>query len=174
MLCKPAVVRVSLASHWPVKQNVPPPHMQRSVFAFSSQSVSAFSSRSGVPGAQVRNVQNPAALAGVSLLTVLLATAGNALMVPRALWTRDTVWLSGSGWGAAMGWAQIASLHCARTPAGWARTPPALSLPKAVLRTEVPTGPSVPGPTLAAARAQASALCMLSLKPDGLIHLPRR
>ena len=44
---------------------------------------------------QLRNFAVPASLEGVSLGTVLLATAGNALMVPRALLTDDLVWFAG-------------------------------------------------------------------------------
>lgn len=39
--------------------------------------------------------QDPSSLAGLSLATIQLASAGNALMVPRALFTRDWVWLVG-------------------------------------------------------------------------------
>lgn len=54
----------------------------------------------------------PACLQGLSLATILLAAAGNALMVPRALWTRDWIWLTGSLWGSLFfGWAQL--LRCA-------------------------------------------------------------
>ena len=53
-------------------------------------------------------VQDPASLQGLSLATILLAAGGNALMVPRALWTRDWVWLSGCMWGSLLfGWAQM-------------------------------------------------------------------
>lgn len=44
---------------------------------------------------QLRNFAVPASLEGVSLGTVLLATTGNALMVPRALITDDLVWFAG-------------------------------------------------------------------------------
>ena len=44
---------------------------------------------------QLRNFAVPASLAGVSLGTVLLATCGNSLMVPRALFTDDAVWFAG-------------------------------------------------------------------------------
>jgi len=67
---------------------------------------------------QLRNFAVPASLEGVSLGTVLLATTGNALMVPRALITEDAVWFSGSAWGSLFGWAQLLSLYLARTPAG--------------------------------------------------------
>lgn len=52
--------------------------------------------------------QDPASLQGLSLATILLAMCGNALMVPRALWTRDWVWLTGCMWGSlCFGWAQL-------------------------------------------------------------------
>lgn len=72
-----------------------------------------------VCAAQLRNFAVPASLEGVSLGTVLLATTGNALMVPRALVTDDAVWFVGSSWGSLFGWAQLLSLYLARTPAGW-------------------------------------------------------
>ena len=54
----------------------------------------------------------PAALAGLALPTVLLGWAGNSLMVPRALATRDRVWLTGSLWGATLGgWAVALSVY---------------------------------------------------------------
>ena len=60
-------------------------------------------------------VQDPASLQGLSLATILLAAGGNALMVPRALWTRDWVWLSGCMWGSLLfGWAQM--LRCVGAP----------------------------------------------------------
>eukprot|EP00976_Prorocentrum_cordatum_P017690 356109-Prorocentrum_minimum.AAC.1 len=40
--------------------------------------------------------------------------AGNAAMIPRALFTRDVIWLAGCTWGATlMGWAQLLSFHLA-------------------------------------------------------------
>lgn len=66
----------------------------------------------------VRNFQSPASLVGVSLLTILLATAGNSLMVPRAVCTNDTIWTVGSLWGSLFGWMQILSLFLARTLTG--------------------------------------------------------
>jgi hypothetical protein len=47
---------------------------------------------------QLRNFAVPASLEGLSLGTVLLATTGNALMVPRALISDDLVWFA--GWAA--------------------------------------------------------------------------
>lgn len=66
----------------------------------------------------VVNFTDPASLQGLSLATILLAAAGNALMVPRALWTRDWVWLAGSLWGSLFfGWAQLLSMFLGRSPA---------------------------------------------------------
>lgn len=66
----------------------------------------------------VRNFQDPASLQGLSLATILLAASGNALMVPRALWTGDWVWLTGSMWGSLFfGWAQLLSMWLGRSPA---------------------------------------------------------
>ncbi|MEW5308690.1 MAG: hypothetical protein WDW38_000629 [Sanguina aurantia] len=57
-----------------------------------------------------RNFQDPGSLAGLSVLTMLLALAGNMMMVPRALFTRDTTWTVGSGWAVATGWVAFLSL----------------------------------------------------------------
>lgn len=66
--------------------------------------------------------QDPASLAGLSLATIQLAAAGNALMVPRALFTRDVTWLVGSFWGSTVfGWAQMLSMWLGRAPATGAR-----------------------------------------------------
>ena len=69
---------------------------------------------------QVQNMRNPSGLAGLSSASVLLATGGNGLMVPRALLLRDPVWLAGSAWGCFMGWAQLLTLFLGRTGAGCA------------------------------------------------------
>jgi lipid-A-disaccharide synthase-like uncharacterized protein len=70
----------------------------------------------------VVNFTDPASLQGLSLATILLAMCGNALMVPRALWTRDWVWLTGSMWGSlCFGWAQLLSMFLGRSPATGAR-----------------------------------------------------
>lgn len=59
----------------------------------------------------VSNFANPANIAGLSLLTLMLATAGNALMLPRAILTKDRIWLTGSLWAVAMGgWAVMLSM----------------------------------------------------------------
>jgi len=49
------------------------------------------------------NLANPGALAGLSLTTLLLGTMGNALMLSRAVLTRDRIWFIGSFWAVAMG-----------------------------------------------------------------------
>ncbi|GMH39481.1 hypothetical protein BSKO_07379 [Bryopsis sp. KO-2023] len=63
-------------------------------------------------GQLVRNFMDPSSLQGLSMGTILLAMAGNGLMVPRALRTRDKIWLTGTLWGSLlMGWAQLLSMH---------------------------------------------------------------
>jgi hypothetical protein len=55
-----------------------------------------------------RNFAAPATVSSLSVATVLLATTGNGMMVPRALFTRDLVWSVGSLWGSlAMGWGNM-------------------------------------------------------------------
>ena len=69
-----------------------------------------------------RALQDPASLSGLSLATIQLAACGNALMVPRALFTRDLIWLVGSSWGSLVfGWAQALSLWLGTNPATGAR-----------------------------------------------------
>lgn len=41
---------------------------------------------------------------------MLLALTGNALMVPRALFTRDVVWIAGTCWACTAGWGQLLSM----------------------------------------------------------------
>lgn len=74
------------------------------------------------PVAQLhKNFADPSSLAALSLTTVALATTGNALMLPRALFTRDVVWLTGSTWGCLVfGWAQMLSLALGTNPASGA------------------------------------------------------
>lgn len=58
------------------------------------------------------NFINPANIRGLSVLTILLAMAGNSLLLPRALFTRDLMWFTGSSWGALMqGWAILLSMY---------------------------------------------------------------
>ena len=67
----------------------------------------------------VRNLTAPGGLESLSVATIALAAVGNALMVPRAMWTRDAVWLTGSLWGSLVfGWAQMLTLFLGRTGAG--------------------------------------------------------
>jgi hypothetical protein len=66
---------------------------------------------------QVKNFSDLSGLAGLSLGTILLATLGNALCIPRALATRDPSWSFGCTWGClAMGWAQLLCLALGRSP----------------------------------------------------------
>lgn len=58
----------------------------------------------------VRNFLEPQSLQGLSVGTMLLALLGNALMVPRALFVRDVVWLSGTAWACTAGWGQLFSM----------------------------------------------------------------
>jgi len=63
-------------------------------------------------GQLVCNIADPSSLAGLSLNTILLAMMGNGLMVPRALHTRDKIWLTGTLWSSLMmGWAQLLCLY---------------------------------------------------------------
>jgi glycosidase len=56
------------------------------------------------PLAQISsNLADPANIAGLSLLTVILATVGNGLMIPRAVHTKDRIWFTGSAWAVVMG-----------------------------------------------------------------------
>jgi hypothetical protein len=49
---------------------------------------------------------------------MLLALAGNAACIPRALYTRDAAWAFGTTWGCIMmGWAQLLSLYLGVNPA---------------------------------------------------------
>jgi hypothetical protein len=66
----------------------------------------------------MRSYSDLSALAGLAPGTMLLALVGNALCVPRALWTRDRAWTVGSTWGClAMGWAQLLAMAMGRNPA---------------------------------------------------------
>ncbi|KAF8069413.1 SKI3 [Scenedesmus sp. PABB004] len=70
----------------------------------------------------VRNFSDLSSLAGLSLGTMLLALLGNAVCIPRALFTRDPAWTFGATWGCLlMGWAQLLSLALGTNPATGAR-----------------------------------------------------
>lgn len=67
------------------------------------------------------NLVDPASVAGLSLGTVLLAMVGNAMMAPRALFTRDVIWATGTLWGSlAMGWGNLLCMALATSTAGCA------------------------------------------------------
>ena len=80
-------------------------------------------SRCTVPDVQMNNFAVPTSLEGLSLGTILLALVGNGLMVPRALFTRDSIWLLGSAWGSAFGWLQLLSMFVGRSASGCAPDP---------------------------------------------------
>lgn len=62
----------------------------------------------------MNNVGNPAGMAGISVETLLLAMAGNLLMLPRALFVKDKLWFAGSSWGAWVGgWAVLLTMMLA-------------------------------------------------------------
>eukprot|EP00892_Ulva_mutabilis_P003326 jgi/Ulvmu1/1365/UM011_0093.1 len=57
------------------------------------------------------NFVRPEGVASLSLATLLLATLGNSMMVPRALLKRDVIWLTGTAWGvAAYGWGNLLTM----------------------------------------------------------------
>lgn len=63
-------------------------------------------------GQLVCNFADPSSLAGLSLNMILLAMIGNGMMVPRALHTRDKIWLTGTLWSSLMmGWVQLLCLY---------------------------------------------------------------
>lgn len=63
-----------------------------------------------------RNLAAPETVSSLSLATVLLATTGNSMMVPRALFTKDVVWSVGSIWGSClMGLGNLACLAMAQS-----------------------------------------------------------
>jgi hypothetical protein len=65
------------------------------------------------------NLNRPEGVLSLSLGTLLLATVGNAMMVPRATITRDPVWMAGSLWGSlVMGLGNLASLALAHARFG--------------------------------------------------------
>lgn len=66
---------------------------------------------------QVRNFLEPGSLEGLSLGTMLLALVGNTLMLPRALFTWDPVWICCTSWGMVAGWGQLMSMAMGAAPA---------------------------------------------------------
>lgn len=63
----------------------------------------------------ILNFSDPSSLHGLSLATILLASMGNGLMMPRALATNDVIWSVGTIWGyLVFGWAQLLSLYLGR------------------------------------------------------------
>jgi hypothetical protein len=58
----------------------------------------------------IRNFLEPHSLAGLSVFTMLFALSGNALMVPRAFFINDKVWMVGSTWAVVAGFGQIAGM----------------------------------------------------------------
>lgn len=66
------------------------------------------------------NVSNPAGMAGIAIGTLFLAMAGNLLMLPRAMHTRNAIWFTGSAWGVVMGgWAVLLTMFLAGFAAPW-------------------------------------------------------
>ncbi|KAL2612141.1 hypothetical protein R1flu_023833 [Riccia fluitans] len=58
------------------------------------------------------NYINPANIRGLSVFTILLAMVGNSLLLPRALFTRDLMWFTGSSWGTMLqGWGILLSMY---------------------------------------------------------------
>lgn len=67
----------------------------------------------------------PAAAASLNVSTVCLGMVGNGLMLPRALLTRDPIWIVGTVWGTlAMGWASLAAIARAGSLTGCGRSIP--------------------------------------------------
>ena len=83
---------------------------------------------------QINNFEVPTSLEGLSLGTILLALVGNGLMVPRALFTRDSIWLLGSAWGSSFGWLQLLSMFVGRSATGCASDRPHAGGMQSVLR----------------------------------------
>lgn len=58
------------------------------------------------------NYLNPNNIQGLSVDSLLLAMIGNGLLIPRALFTRDIMWFTGSSWAALLyGWGNILSVY---------------------------------------------------------------
>ncbi len=67
---------------------------------------------------QVRNFTDLNSLGGLSLGTMHLALLGNALCIPRALYTKDPAWTLGTTWGClSTGWAQLLCMYLGTNPA---------------------------------------------------------
>lgn len=66
-----------------------------------------------MPVAQMwTNYLNPNNIRGLSVDSILLAMIGNGLLIPRALFTRDIMWFTGSSWAALLyGWGNILSIY---------------------------------------------------------------
>lgn len=61
------------------------------------------------------NYLNPNNIRGLSVDSILLAMIGNGLLIPRALFTRDIMWFTGSSWAALLyGWGNILSIYIFR------------------------------------------------------------
>ncbi|CAI9115623.1 OLC1v1016583C1 [Oldenlandia corymbosa var. corymbosa] len=59
------------------------------------------------------NLLNPDNIKGLSAISMLLAMIGNGLMIPRALFTRDLMWFTGSSWACVFyGWGNLLCLYC--------------------------------------------------------------
>ena len=71
-----------------------------------------------MPVAQISmNLQHPELLKGLSIMTSVLIMSGNALMLSRALYVKDRVWITGSAWGAFVGgWGVLATLFASINP----------------------------------------------------------
>lgn len=58
------------------------------------------------------NYLNPNNIRGLSVDSILLAMIGNGLLIPRALFTRDIMWFTGSSWAALLyGWGNLLSIY---------------------------------------------------------------
>ncbi|KAJ7526338.1 hypothetical protein O6H91_16G002400 [Diphasiastrum complanatum] len=58
------------------------------------------------------NIVKPSNIQGLSVFTILLAMIGNSLLLPRALFTRDVMWFTGSSWGALLqGWGILLTMY---------------------------------------------------------------
>ncbi|GBG73974.1 hypothetical protein CBR_g17686 [Chara braunii] len=66
-----------------------------------------------MPVAQLlSNLRNPEGMAGMSVLMVLLGLIGNALMIPRSIFTRDIIWFTGCTWATMMmGWGNLLCMY---------------------------------------------------------------